>query len=189
MRSAAALLALALAPALAAARPVTLGVSAGMHHDEVDPDDEGNRTLGLFGRVGLTRRVGAQLEVLKIETDEQYFEPTTIRTATVLLVADLARNGRLVPTIKIGAGLDRASTEWNTEKGHHYEGGIGLEYRADGGFTLGVDLRLGGRSVDDPKDVALDDGTSPPIAPHSWDGGGLREGEYRSVRVTLGVTF
>ena len=187
MRLAAALLALALAPAIAAARPVTLGISAGVHHDEADPDDESNRTLGLFGRVAFSSRVWGQLEVLKIETDDAYYTPTTIRTATVLLGVDLVSQGRWVPTIKVGAGLDRASTEWDTEEGHHYEGGLGLEYRAEGGMTIGIDLRLGGRSVDEPEYELLADDTEP--APLYWDGGGLREGEYRSARLWLGVTF
>ena len=186
MRLAAALLALALSPALAAARPVTLGINAGVHHDEADPDDEGNRTLGLFGRVGFSRRVSGQLEVMKIDTDDHYYTATTIRTATVLLVADLVDHGRWIPTAKIGAGIDRASTEWDTEEGHHYEGGFGLEYR-DGGLTIGIDLRLGGRSVDEPEYELLADDTDP--APLSWNGGGLREGEYRSARISLGVTF
>ena len=175
-----------LVPSIASARPFTAGVTAGVLHDEVDEDGEGNRTLGLYGRLGLSKRVSAQLEVMKIDTDDQYWEPTTIRVATALIVVDLVDKGRWVPTIKAGAGIDRASTEWDTEEGHHYEGGFGLEYRSDEGVTIGIDLRLGGRSVDEPEyEIQADD----TIAPRIYDGNGLREGEYRAARFTLGIAF
>jgi hypothetical protein len=194
MRLAAVVLAPLLAlPSLADARPVTAGIQAGVHHDKEDGDDEGNRTLGLFGRVGLTKRISGQLEVQRIDTDDQYWEPTTIRTGTVLLVVDLVDKGRLVPTLKVGAGLDRATTEWSTEDGHHYEGGFGLEYRAEGGFTVGIDLRMGGRSVDNDEEavpVGIDDqGVPNDVAPLFADGAGLREGEYRSARLWFGIDF
>lgn len=188
-------------PSLAAASPVTAGVSVGTHHDKVDGDGEGNRSLGLFGRVGLTRRLSAQLEVMKIDTDEQTWTPTTIRTGTLALRLDLVdpMKSRLVPTVSFGAGLDRASTEYDTTGGHHYEGGFGLEYRAEGGFAIGIDLRFGGRSVEQEVAYADDlplpeDGTPPPettggAKPLVYDPGGLREGEYRAIRVTAGIAF
>ena len=186
MRLAAVLAVIAL-PSLAAARPITAGVSAGVLHDKVDQDGEGNRTLGLFGRVGFSKRISGQLEVMKIDTDDQYWEPTTIRVATALLVVDLVDKGRWIPTLKAGAGIDRASTEWDTEEGHHYEGGLGIEYRAEGGLTLGFEFRIGGRSVDEPEyEIQATEGD---IAPHIYDGNGLREGEYRAARFTLGIAF
>jgi len=178
-------LALLLAPSIAFARPVTLGVSAGVHQDEIDQDDEGNRTLGLFGRFGMSKRIAGQLEVQKIDTDAATYEPTKIRTVTALLVVDLVDSGRWIPTLKVGAGLDWASTEWETREGHHFEGGFGLEYRADDGVTIGLDLRMGGRSVDEPEYVINDDVARPLV----YDGGGLREGEYRSGRVYVGIQF
>jgi hypothetical protein len=188
-------------PSLAAASPVTAGVSFGTHHDKVDSDGEGNRSLGLFGRVGLSRRLSAQLEVMKIDTDEQTWTPTTIRTGTLSLRFDLVDpiKSRLVPTVSFGAGIDRGTTDYDTTDGHHYEGGLGLEYRAAGGFNIGIDLRFGGRSVEQEiyyaDDVPLPgDGTPPPettggARPLAYDSGGLREGEYRAIRVTAGVAF
>lgn len=189
MRPAVAALLLAV-PSIAAAGPFTAGLSVGMHHDKVDQDHEGNRTLGLFGRFAITKRFAVQLEVQKIETDEATYEPTTIRTGTASLRLDLLDRGRLIPTIAFGAGLDRASTEWDTTEGHHYEGGLGLEYRADGGFNVGIDLRFGGRSVEE-KVYALEDTTGGDLPPRplAYDFGGLREGEYRALRVHAGVTF
>jgi len=196
MRIAAAAAAILVAlPSLAAANPVTAGVSIGSHHDKVDADGEGNRTLGLFGRVGLSKRVSGQLEVMKVDTDEQTWTPTTIRTATLALRLDLVdpARSRLVPTISFGAGIDRASTDYDTTDGHHFEGGFGLEYRAAGGFNIGVDLRFGGRSVEQDDDVTLDGGGTPPPEttdlPLIYDPGGLREGEYRALRVTAGIAF
>jgi hypothetical protein len=54
-----------------------------------------------------------------------------------------------------------------------------------------VDLRFGGRSVEDEEvyyadDVRAGEGI---IAPQIYDGGGLREGEYRALRVTAGIAF
>jgi hypothetical protein len=187
MRIAAAALVLAL-PSLALANPITAGVVAGVHHDEVDADHEGNRALGLFGRVGLTKRLSGQLEVMKIDTDEQTWTPTTIRVATASLRLDLVDHGRLVPTISFGAGIDRASTDYDVTEGHHFEGGFGLEYRADGGFTIGVDLRFGGRSVEQ-SDVPVPAVEGDVARPLIYDGGGLREGEYRALRATAGVAF
>lgn len=177
-------------PPLARARPVTAGVSAGVHHDKADTDDEGNRTLGLFGRVGLTKRLSGQLEVMKIDTNEDVWTPTTIRVATASLRLDLVdgAKSRLVPTVSFGAGVDHASTEYDATEGHHFEGGLGLEYRAEGGFTIGVDLRFGGRSVEQ-QDVyyAVPEGDA--TRPLIYGGEGLPEGEYRALRATAGIAF
>ncbi|MDQ3334504.1 MAG: porin family protein [Myxococcota bacterium] len=182
---------LAALPARATANtPVTAGVSAGVHHDEVDADGEGNRTLGLFGRVGFAKRLSGQLEVMKIDTDDATYTATNIRTATVSLRLDLIdpARSRFVPTISFGAGIDRASTDYDTTEGHHFEGGFGLEYRAEGGFTIGVDLRFGGRSIED-EDVAVPAVEGDVARPLIYDGGGLREGEYRALRATAGIAF
>src|SRR5690348_16295837 len=101
-------LGIATLPSLAAAGPsITAGVSAGVLHDEADADGEGNRTLGLFGRVGLAPRLSGQLEVMKLDTDESTWEPTTIRIATASLRLDLVdpARSRLVPTVSFGAGV------------------------------------------------------------------------------------
>ena len=189
MRIAAVAAALAF-PAVAAAGPITAGVSVGAHHDKVDSDGEGNRTLGLYGRVGLARRLSAQLEVMKIDTDEATYTPTTIRTATASLRLDLVdqAKSRFIPTVSFGMGIDRASTDYDTTEGHHFEGGLGIEYRAQGGLVVGLDFRLGGRSVEDEA-VAYPTGGIEGVAPLVYDGGGLREGEYRAIRLSAGIAF
>ena len=187
-----------LAPSFAVARPFTAGVRAGVHHDQADDDREGNRALGLFGRVGLSPRLSTQLEVHKIAGDAHAADAVTTRTGTLLLVMDLVdvrRGSRLIPTLSFGMGIDRASTGWQDAEGTHFEGGFGLEYRAAEGVTLGVDLRFGGRSVEEAEsydDTLGDDGfcvipegcSYPPTSSDL-----LREGEYRALAVTLGVAF
>ncbi len=185
MRIAAVVALVVLSPSLALARPITAGVNAGVLHDKSDPDGEGNRTLGLFGRLGLAHRVSGQLEVMKIDTNEATYVPTTIRTATALLVFDLVDHGRLVPTIMFGAGIDRADTSDDSMEGHHFEGGFGLEYRAEGGLHVGVDLRFGGRSVNN--DQIAYPATEGRIYYVPYDS--LHEGEYRAMRATVGIEF
>jgi hypothetical protein len=167
-------------PALADARPLTFGVGLGRTQSAVDGDGQADDTLQLFGRIGLTARLGAQLEVQRIEDDSNLDN----RTATALLVVELGGNGKLVPLLVAGFGVDHVSSDWGYEaSGSHKEGGIGLEYRADGGLTIGADLRLGGRSIEQSGEVYPLD-VRALIAP-----GGLVSGEYRSGRVYAGVRF
>jgi hypothetical protein len=170
-----------LAPSLADARPITAGAGVGRVQAERDWDGEADDTLQLFGRLGLTRRLSGQLEIQKIEGSNS---TAVVRTGTALLVVELGQSSRLVPTLFAGLGIDRASTDYGSERGSHIEGGFGLEYRFDGGLSLLGDVRLGGRSVDQSETVLLDTpmpGTYDLYAPM------LIEGEYRSVR--LGVAL
>ncbi|HVK85119.1 MAG TPA: outer membrane beta-barrel protein [Kofleriaceae bacterium] len=191
MRRALALAVFAFAlPSVAAARPFTAGVDLGLSHSEANDTagTEPSTTLGVFARLGLTSRLAGQIELQRIRTDDTYGTGGDIKTATALLVVELGRSGRLVPTLMAGIGLDRA-TGYYMEKAHHLEGGFGLEYRADGGFTLGADVRMGGRTLDEetfyayPED-ARTDGYATLYAPSP-----LQAGEYRSARITLGVRF
>lgn len=177
---------------LASARPMTAGVSLGLAQDEVTASQEPNQTLGLFGRLSLTRRVSGQVELVQHEST---YNAARVRTGTALLVADLAPNGQLVPVLLAGLGIDRATTSQDTTSGRHLEGGVGLEYRAAGGLTLGADVRVGLRAVEQ-KDVILAAETAICDATAPECGGGtfllaptLQAGEYRVVRVTLGVRF
>jgi opacity protein-like surface antigen len=182
LRVALAGLALFALPSTTLANPVTAGVSLGLAHSAADADVgvDSSRTLGLFGRIGLSSRLSGQLEVSRHSTEDG--SNLDIRTGTALLVVDLKSGGRWMPMLMAGAGLDRAEGEFSSTSGHHFEGGFGLEYRSDGGLTLGADVRLGGRSIDDDDVVIQDDVVF--IAPSQ-----MREGEYRSARITLGVRF
>lgn len=169
-------------PIAAEARPFTAGAGIGRIEAERDWDGEPDSTLQLFGRLGLAKRVSAQLELQKIETTYG----AAVRSGTALLVVEMGQSGRLVPTMFAGLGIDRGGDDGYgySQKGSHIEGGLGLEYRFDGGLSLMADIRLGGRSVDDGDTVILDaetTGVSALYAPV------LIEGEYRSVRIGVAI--
>ncbi|MBV8760628.1 MAG: hypothetical protein JO257_25270 [Deltaproteobacteria bacterium] len=176
------LLALLAVPALAnvaSARPITVGAALGITQSKVDANADPNTTLDVFGRLGLNPRLGAQLELQRIQTDTS---GTDIRTGTVLLAVDLGSGKHLVPMILAGAGLDSASSGYDSVNGTHIEGGFSLEYRADGGLVIGGDLRMGGRSIDQPKTVPLKGVAY--YAPST-----ISDGEYRAARAYVGVRF
>jgi hypothetical protein len=170
-------------PSLASARPITVGAAAGITQSKVDANNDPNTTLNVFGRLGLNPRVAAQLELQRIETDNSAVD---IRTGTLLVALDLSANKHLVPMILAGAGLDSATTPYGSgTDAHHFEGGVGLEYRADGGLVVGGDLRIGGRSIDSQSGVAMPlTGVAYLAAPSN-----LSDGEYRSARLYVGVRF
>jgi hypothetical protein len=181
------LLALLAIPALASvasARPITVGAAYGITQSKVDANADPNTTLNIFGRLGLNARVAAQLELQRIETDSS---ATDIRTGTLLVALDLSSGKHLVPMILAGAGLDSQSTSYGEQtSAHHFEGGVALEYRADGGLVVGGDLRIGGRSIDSQTGVAVPlGGVAYLWSPTST----LSDGEYRSARLYVGVRF
>src|SRR6266536_2083084 len=183
MRSAAtAALALALAfPALADARPITAGASVGRIQSKANADGDASDTWQLFGRLGLTSRLGVQVEIQRIA------DPSLdVRSGTALLVVELGRKGHLVPLLLAGFGVDKATSPYDSyyeASGTHTEGGLGAEYRLDGGLTLGADLRLGGRSVDEKYYAQPLDGGIALYAPY----GTLAAGEYRSAHIYAAI--
>lgn len=186
MRALAVAAALTALPTVAAARPITAGVSVGSAHSKADADRDANTSLGLFGRIALTRRLAGQLEVSKLQLDDETnYDHATIRKLTALVVFDLLDHGAFVPVLFAGLGVDRETSDWSERSGDHIEGGVGLEYRARGGLTLGVDLRLGSRSIEDRYEALPVEGDIALLAPPAH----LSEGEYRTLRLTLGVRF
>jgi len=179
-------------PALAHANPLTFGAALGLTQSDTDADAglDATQTLGLWGRLGLSSRVSGQLEVTRFKAESgcdtcTFGTKTSIRTGTALLVVDLTDHQTWVPTMSAGIGLDRDDGSFPTT-GHHIEGGFGLEYRGEGGVTLGADLRLGGRSID-PQDVLV--GTAGTGIIEFVPARTLQAGGYKSLRVVLGVRF
>ena len=182
MRSRVLAAALLVSPAVHA-NPITVGAGLGLTQSEVNANGDPDHALALFGRIGLSRTLAAQLDISKISGADPNADT---RSVTGLFVLDLARGGRAVPVLLAGVGLDRETTGGTGEiDAHHLEAGIGLEYRSPDGFVLGADVRIGDRTVDSNSTlVPLACCTtlwSPPSV--------LSDGQYRSARVTLGVRF
>jgi hypothetical protein len=194
MRTWLAALVLAVPSLAVASPPITAGVDLGLAQSKADGDQgaDATHTLGLFGRVGFTGRLGAQLELSKIDTGD--YSDSTIRKATALLVVELGSRANFYPILLVGIGLDRESSNYGySRNASHIEGGFGLEYRIPNGLTIGADIRMGGRSIDE-EDYAYPteggirkDGQTTTIA--SYTPSSLQEGEYRAARLTLGVRF
>ena len=167
----------------------TAGVDLGLTQAAKDADTyDANHTLGLFARIGLTPRLSTQLEITKLDTQD---DSTSIRVYSANVVIDIANGGHWMPMILAGVGIDRGSTSYGLDaSGHHIEGGVGLEYRAEGGFIAGLDLRLGGRTIDEPPVAAQPGplgltGSQIRLAPATT----LSDGEYRSARLYMAVHF
>jgi hypothetical protein len=169
--------------ATSASAGVTAGVSAGLTHPDQDSGSDANHTLGVFGRLGFTHRVSGQAELEKVDANNSNVD---IRTITGVLVVDLGDHGPWMPMLVAGIGFDHATMQYasGSVDGHHIEGGFSLEYRADGGFTVGAGVRLGGRTIDSDttvtpylRNVAL-------YVPQT-----ITDGEYRSGQIYAAVRF
>jgi hypothetical protein len=176
------ILAILLVWSSARANPVMVGAGLGLTQSEANSTSDADHALALFGRLGLSRTLAVQVDVSKISGQDPN---TDTRSATGSIVLDLARGGRAVPILVGGAGFDRETTTGTgVIDAHHFEAGLGLEYRSPDGFVLGADFRIGDRTVDS-------NSTLVPLAcctlwsyPQT-----LTDGQYRTARVTLGVRF
>jgi hypothetical protein len=168
---------------VASARPVTIGAALGLTQEKANASADPNTALSVFGRLGVNQRAAVQLELQRIDTADS---SSSIRTGTLLVALDLGSSKHLMPMILAGLGLDWASTTYGeSTDAHHFEGGVGLEYRADGGLVVGGDLRIGGRSIDSQSSIAYPVSGVAYRAPAS----SLSDGEYRSARAYVGVRF
>ena len=173
--------ALVLASSSALAAPITVGAGLGITQDEVSSSQDPSSTLAVFGRLGLSHRLAAELDFTKVDTAAN----SAARTVTGYLVLDLGSNPRWVPQLFAGAGIDRADAGYGEIDGHHFEGGLGLEYRAESGFTIGARFHLGGRSIDSQPLVY-------PVACCTndlWSPNTLEASQYRSLDAYAGVRF
>jgi hypothetical protein len=171
-------LAILLAAAPAAANPFTIGANLGASQAK-DSTGDANRTLGAFGRLGLGDRIAGQLEIMQMTGQPGIADD--IKIASAVLVTDFT-TGPLVPVLLLGGGVDRE--QWASATYAHAEAGLGLELRTRAGFMVGADVRLGTRTL-----ISQDKVVAEVASPWLYDPTTLHEGEYRSVRVTIGVTF
>ena len=184
-------------PTLAAARPITIGVTLGEAQSEAEsginqgPDE----VYGAYLRVGLTRHVAVQLELARIDSDASY----DVRTAGLAGVIDLGNGwavrrlgGRFVPILLGGGGEAWGSAAGNgtTSYGLHLEAGLGIEYRGTSGLVIGGDARIGNRWMQTQAIVPYAGAGATACCGSSLvEDEGLYDGQYRSLRVTLGVMF
>jgi hypothetical protein len=136
-------LALLLLPSLAHAERFIVGASAGLQYFDSSPEPATD-TLGLFARARVTPRLGLQAELQRVDAGQN----TSDLRETALLVVELSANPRWAPILVAGGGLEQYSQYGAQTSAHHLEGGFGLEYRANGGFVIGADARIGGRTID-----------------------------------------
>jgi hypothetical protein len=172
----------AAAAAPARADHITVGAAIGTAQTTADADagNGGSGTLGLYGRMRVAPRVSLQLDIN--EMDPAVSGAAAIRQATALAIVDLT-GGRLVPILLGGVGLDWTSEQDGDALFHHFELGAGLEYRFLGGFALGIDGRIGTRSLDTGTQLSAE------YAPQYIPPGGLAEGQYRTLRLTAAFGF
>ena len=188
-----------LSPALASARPITIGATVGEAQSEAEgANNQGpDLTYGLFVRVGITRHIAGQLEVTRINSDSDY----DTRSASLLGVIDLSSGwggarlaGRLVPLVLLGGGEAWGSSALTTTDSYalHLEAGLGLEYRARGGLVIGIDARIGNRWMQ-TSTATFNPGCACGCCfgpgPGPQEDEGLWDGQYRSLRTYVGLTF
>lgn len=201
-----------IAPSAALAGPVTAGVTLGIAQDKINAEQDSSDSIGLFGRLAFGRRIAGQLEIQKLNLPD---DTGSMRTVTGLLVVDLrdATRGPLVPIFIAGIGVDH---QWVDDYGYpyeisgkHIEGGLGLEYRARTGLTVGIDLRIGNREIENqtyydapvadagdgkmsPSSLApceFEEDCSGDTPPAYYGTGKMGAGEYRAARLYVGIHF
>nr|HEX4313152.1 hypothetical protein [Kofleriaceae bacterium] len=177
---------------VAFANPVELGAGVGLTQASSDAqDNQSSRQADtLFARVGVFGPISAQAEIGRVDSTG-----SSVRSVTAAAVLELGHR-RVVPFILAGVGADTQSDSVGDSNTYQrYEGGVGLEYRASGGLTIGVDLREGTRTGGPgpqvfetaPSDGGSVSGGTTHLAP--LYNNALTTGEYRTARVTIGVSF
>lgn len=177
--------------AVASATPNALAIGLGYNSDVDSTSDDGGYVIDARARAGMSDHVGVQVDV-----DHSSSTNADITAATVSATFDLVDHGSWVPMVLAGAGLDWTS---GAQSGEHVEAGGALEFRASGGFLIGLDLRLGMRHVDasnPPEPVegfggGMTNGIAPAFIPVDPSGNtdSLPSGGYGIARLYAGVHF
>ena len=89
-------------PTLGHANPITVGASLGLSETKIDSDNgaDPTRTYGIFGRLGFSKRVSGQLELMRYKS-EYGFSPKNYREREVPIPAKLVKK---LKTAKAKAG-------------------------------------------------------------------------------------
>ncbi|HEY4179733.1 MAG TPA: hypothetical protein VGM90_22985 [Kofleriaceae bacterium] len=186
-----------LVPSVAAAGVVTVGLHAGSLQTQTDATNKNDAQseVGAFGRFQLAERFSVQIDAAKVSMRDQ--SNLSMESFTASAVLDLMQGSQFVPVFLVGLGMDHVGSDDYDAEASRSEVGLGLEYRAKGGFLIGIDARVGSRKIDteDYKNYATpalvgadsgtpiykDDSTNLPTT--------LSAGQYRSARLYAGFRF
>lgn len=166
-----------LAPSLAHAGRFAVGVSLGRTQSEANASLDASSTAALWGRLGLGKRLGLDLELGKISTEDNTTQIRTLNLVGRMTLADL-RGGTVHPMVLIGLGTDSTDSADYT----HGEFGAAIEIDVAKDFVLGADFRFGDRTRDAQEMLVTD--TPQPAFRQPYD---LTDGSYRAGRLYLGV--
>ncbi len=169
------------------AGPLMVGVHAGSLQSGSDASAgyQPQSELGAFGRYTVTPRLAAQLGIAQASLRQ--FDGLSHVAFTGHAILDLMTSSKLVPTVLVGFGVESVSGANYAADARRSELGLGLEYRARNGFVVGLDARMGHRSVDgDQMHVFEGPGTD---APELHPPAHLANGNYRSARLVVGLRF
>jgi hypothetical protein len=176
-------------PSLAHADPtsrITAGVGLGITQSKAEAGQDPNDTAGLWGRLAISKRLSAQLELGKADTTTSGVSARTVGGLALLDLASGPTTGtRIVPYLLAGVGYDEVSSPSYEQTAARIEAGIGLELRAANGLVIGADVRIGDRSTGESSQVYHGYPTTIAFSLPN----GLDDGEYRSARVTAGIHF
>lgn len=201
MRFASLLVVLAFVPSLASADAtagataspgrLALGLHVGSLQSELDADAgyDAQTEYGLFARYALDSRIGAQVDIAKLTMRD--VDDLDASSLSVAAVFDIIEGGRLVPTVFVGMGVEFAEGTDYQAFARRSELGLGLELRGASGVFLGIDARIGNRSVTEAMTPSIlpaypddDFGTRDGYQPSR-----LQPGQFRTVRLVGGVRF
>jgi hypothetical protein len=162
----------------AAAGGIEIGAGVGLTQSSADAQGgaSSQQVDTLFGRLGILGPFALQAELGHTEVASG-----NIRSVSADAVLQFGDHWR--PFLLAGVGGDTSSASSQTVP--HFEGGIGLEYRTSFGLTLGVDLRDGTHSVNQERALTPTGG----VAGAKFVPAQIADGDYRTIRATVGISF
>ncbi len=165
----------------ASASPFTVGVAGGRVQSASDSTSSPNDDWQLWARLHVWRGLSTQLEWHKLDNDNA----VAMGTVNAIAILDLL-HGAWVPFVLAGVGVDYGSNTSAPGNGADIATGVGFEYRSPGGVVVGIDARIGVRSVSQPQYAFPGCDICAFQAPPDT---ALANVEYRAVRLAVGLHF
>jgi hypothetical protein len=176
----------------ALAGPLEVGAGVGLTQTAQDASNGASSQVvdTMFARLRVIGPLAAQAEFGRI-----YLAGASVLTATADAVVQLG-SGRIRPFLLVGAGVDQMSPGDGSpsQTFTRLEAGAGVEVRVTGGLILGLDLRDGSRTDQSPpqefdEPIAAGAGAGVVRLSPSYVPTTLASGDYRTVRLTVGLAF